>query len=65
MSDQLTAYTTLNAVGFKHLTSNHSENFVHPFTDANIQIIKSFWSHSNVFKKDACLDTGITLSTSG
>ena len=40
-SDEWAAYRTLGALGFEHLTVNHSLNFVDPESGANTQRIES------------------------
>lgn len=51
-SDQWAAYNSLNTLGYRHLTVNHSQNFVHPIKEAYTQTIESFWSHSQAaFKR--------------
>ena len=42
--DQWAAYRTLEALGFEHLTGNHSLNFVDTKSGAGTQRIESMWA---------------------
>lgn len=44
ITDCWAGYVNLEALGFIHLTVNHSENFVDPLTGANTQAIENRWS---------------------
>ena len=51
MTDEWQAYNQLPALGYQHLTVNHSLNFVNPVTLANTQRIESNW---RPLKKHIC-----------
>jgi len=40
VSDEWKSYSSLNDIGYNHITINHSKNFVNPVDRANTQTIK-------------------------
>ncbi|XP_014790296.1 uncharacterized protein LOC106883699 [Octopus bimaculoides] len=46
ISDLWRSYNTLNTLGYRHLTVNHSINFVDPVTFATTNHIESLWKHA-------------------
>lgn len=56
-SDLWKAYETIEEIpgmNFRHLTVNHSENFVDPVTGAHTQSIESLWGKVKYRKKKEC-----------
>ena len=51
MSDRWAAYNQLSTLGYRHLSVNHSENFIDPATGAHTQTIEGFWGHSKALFK--------------
>lgn len=46
ISDLWRAYNVINAIGYNHLTVNHSINFVDPITGANTNRIEGLWNQA-------------------
>ena len=51
MSDRWAAYNQLSTLGYRHLSVNHSDNFIDPATGAHTQPIEEFWGHSKALFK--------------
>lgn len=47
-SDEWPAYGNLNAIGYKHTTVNHQENYVDPVTGVNTQAIERSWLDAKI-----------------
>lgn len=52
ISDEWRGYNKIPLGIYRHLTVNHSKNFVNPVNGANTQKIESYWSHLKFFLKN-------------
>jgi len=51
-TDKWGGYVNLNRLGYRHLTVNHSTNFIDPDTRAHTQTIECIWKHLKAFLPD-------------
>ena len=55
MSDMWTAYGGIQAMGYAHLTVNHTYEFVDPITGAHTQNVENSWKNAKQQKISKCL----------